>query len=299
MHILSLGEILWDIIEGHEFLGGAPLNFSVSAQRLGNTAHLISSVGNDRLGLCALERLKDLRLDISLIRTLHEIPTGVASARKYPNGDCRFEIPRPAAFDHLQVAPTQLSQLCELDPEWIYFGTLAQTCAENETLLGEILPRLPKAKRFYDINLRDGHWNLPLVQRLSSQATVIKLNEEEAEILFAAAVADRPFSIESFCRHWSAHHGLKFVCVTRGKSGCSIWRDDKLRDFEGYPVAVADTVGAGDAFSAALLHGIQMDWPIEQTAAFSNAAGALVASRAGATPDWSLEESLTMIGRQK
>ena len=299
MHILSFGEILWDIIEGHEFLGGAPLNFSVSAQRLGNTAHLISSVGNDRLGLCALERMKDLCLDTSLIRTLQEAPTGVAIAKKYPNGDCKFEIPRPAAFDSLHVEPSQLRQLCELDPEWIYFGTLAQTCAENETLLSEILLRLPKARRFYDINLRHGHWNLPLVQRLSSLATIIKLNEEEAELLFAAKVGDQPFSIESFCRHWSVHHGPRFVCVTRGKWGCSIWREDELKDFEGYPVSVTDTVGAGDAFSAALLHGIQMSWPMDQTAAFANAAGAIVASRASATPDWSLEECLTMIARGK
>ena len=65
--------------------------------------------------------------------------------------------------------------------------------------------------------------------------------------------------------------------------------------FEGYAVKVADTVGAGDAFSAAFLHGIQNAWPIEQVAKFANAVGAIVASREGATPEWSSEECAAIV----
>jgi fructokinase len=100
------------------------------------------------------------------------------------------------------------------------------------------------------------------------------------------------FNLEAFCRHWSATHGMKTICVTLGSKCCAVFADDRLVNYEGIKVKVVDTVGAGDAFAAAFLHGFELGWPMERTARFANAVGGLVASRAGATPAWTIDECL-------
>jgi fructokinase len=84
---------------------------------------------------------------------------------------------------------------------------------------------------------------------------------------------------------------LELVCVTRGENGCCLWRSDEFAEHPGLHVHVADTVGAGDAFSAALLHGLDQEWPLAEVAAFANRVGALVASRPGAIPAWTEAEA--------
>jgi fructokinase len=96
--------------------------------------------------------------------------------------------------------------------------------------------------------------------------------------------------LEAFCRAWSARFGCQALCITRGSQGCALMLDGQYLEAPGYPVTVADTVGAGDAFAAGLLHGIQAGWPAREVADFANRLGALVASRKGGTPEWSLGE---------
>jgi len=118
----------------------------------------------------------------------------------------------------------------------------------------------------------------------------VKLNESEAETLFRMTHGAEEFSLERFCEFWSQAHDNELICVTLGERGCAVWKSGGLRMFPGVAVNVVDTVGAGDAFSAAFLNGFHLGWPMERIAAFANALGALVASRAGATPAWSLGE---------
>jgi fructokinase len=119
---------------------------------------------------------------------------------------------------------------------------------------------------------------ISLVQRLSQLASMIQLNESEAEVLF------RNFYSDEFCRNWSHDVGARTICVTLGKRGCDLWMDGAFRTYAGFSVQVEDSVGAGDAFSAALLHGLELGWPTERAAAFANAPGALAASRARRNP---------------
>lgn len=295
MHILSFGEVLWDLIDGEEHLGGAPLNFAVSSARLGSRADLVSAVGDDRLGRQALSRMRVLGLSIDAVEVVATAATGVALVDHAAPGSARFSIPRPAAFDQLRLAPAQLTALCATAPDWIYYGTLAQTTSENLMQLKVCLELTPRAQRFYDINLRTGHWNYPLVVQLSQLATVLKMNDEEAECLHQVAGFDELFTLETFCRRWAAAHRIAMICVTRGAQGCAIWSEGNLRTYPGFSIQVADTVGAGDAFAAAFLHGLHEGWPLARVAAFANAAGALVASRNGATPDWQAEECFALM----
>ena len=142
--------------------------------------------------------------------------------------------------------------------------------------------------------MREGHWNLALVQRLSARAAIIKLNDAEAETLFQLTQPMAPFSIEAFCGYWSSAFGPQIICITLGDEGCAVWQRGRLQQFPGFVTTVTDTVGAGDAFAAAFLHGHGHQWPIDQSACFANAVGSIVAIRAGATPAWSVEECLQL-----
>ncbi len=290
MQILSLGEVLWDVIGAQEYLGGAPLNFSVAAARLGHAVALLTAVGDDARGRRALEAMQHHGIDTSLVQTASSCATGTALVATDASGNARFVIQRPAAFDCIHADASVLQHLAMLQPDWIYFGTLAQTSAESEQTLARLLESLPRARCFYDMNLRAGHWNLPLVQRLSKRAHILKLNEDEAELLSQLTSGARPFVLEVFCREWAAAHGIATICVTLGSKGCAVFTEDCLCTFPGVSVQVADTVGAGDSFAAAFLHALQQGWPLARVAAFANALGALVASRSGATPAWTLEE---------
>lgn len=286
---------MWDVFGEKEFLGGAPLNFSAAVQRLGHTAALLTAVGADRRGSLATAAMKDLGLTTDLVQTVTGHCTGAAIVTTDSTGSATFVIERPTAFDFVELNDSIDSNIRRLRPEWIYFGTLAQTMENGEKRLRRLLEANPGARCFYDVNLRRGHWNLALVQRLSRFASIIKLNETEAEHLFSLTFGSEEFSLEKFCRHWASAYGITVVCVTSGSRGCAVFTADVLHPFAGYSIRVSDTVGAGDAFAAAFLHGLNIGWPMRQIAHFANALGALVASRAGAIPNWTIDECMQMI----
>src|SRR5947209_10332736 len=161
---------------------------------------------------------------------------------------------------------------------------------ENLSTTLRMLDRLDSAKRFYDVNLRTGHWHVAAVTELAQQATVTKLNHVEVRILALDLWGEETIAQDEFCRRWQQEFGCPVVCITCAEDGCAIYRDGEFVAVAGYEVEVADTVGAGDAFAAAFLHGLEQRWELREVGRFSNAAGAVVASRAGATPEWNLLE---------
>ena len=295
MRILSTGEILWDIVEGGEFLGGAPLNFSVTSQKLGSFVSLLTGVGDDELGRKALQQMNSLGLKTDFVQIVREAPTGTALVTLDDSGSATFRIGRPAAFDVLNVNSGLIERCQTARPDWIYFGTLANAHASNEELLHSLVEQLQPLRCFYDMNLRDGHWSLPLIERLSALATVIKLNDEEAKRIFGLKFGSLPYTLERFCQRWSEAFGAQQICVTMGSAGCALYSDNVFQTFRGYSVDVVDTVGAGDAFAAGLLYGLDRGWLPQRIASFANALGAMIASRRGATPAWTLEECYAMI----
>lgn len=295
MRIIALGEMLWDVFPEKEFLGGAPLNFSAASQRLGNDVAFITAVGDDERGRAALASMTALGLQTDFVRVVRGAPTATAVLTIDKTGSASYVFKRPAVFDPLIVNETQSDRLAELQPQWVYFGSLTQTDSGNEKLVQKLIQSLPGVRCFYDMNLRDGHWNLALVERLSAMASILKLNDDEAKLLFGLTCAGEEFTLESFCRLWSSRHTIDMICITQGGEGCAIFHEGRLRRFNGYAVKVVDTVGAGDAFAAAFLHGFALGWPMERIAPFANALGALVASRAGATPPWTVEECLQLM----
>lgn len=289
--VLAVGEVLWDVFHDSTRLGGAPLNFTVNVSRMGHQAILISAVGDDAPGRSAQEAIEALGLDNRFIRTTPEFPTGSALVQIRPNEQTAFRIQRPAAYEAAHLSPEDLRWLAAWKPDWLYYGTLFSSIDSSRKLLHELFRVFPDATRFYDINLRPGFYGEEQVRELLSLANVVKLNETEMEL--AAEFANLPrASIEAFCRAGSARFGWKAACVTLGAEGCGVWSEGNYAEAEGCQVVVVDTVGAGDGFAAAFLHGLTRQWPPDQIAEFANRIGAGIAGSPGAIPDWNWSEML-------
>ena len=299
MRIVSVGEILWDVIGDREYLGGAPLNFAAHARQLGHEVFLLSAVGEDGRGKEAVRRLREREISVEFVQMLPGKNTGIAEVELDADGKPMFRIVRPAAYDFVQLSNAQLRRITELQPDWIYFGTLYHMSGMALASTLKLLEAAPSARRFYDINLRDGNWSLAVVEQLSAQATVVKLSDTEADNLDGTVNAGgQGSSMEDFCRRWSGQYGCGTMCVTFGERGCAIFKNGGYCEVPAFKVEVVDTVGAGDAFSAAFLHSNAQGWEAQLIGRFANAVGALVASRSGATPKWQLEECQTMLGLQ-
>lgn len=285
MRILSIGEILWDVFDDGEHLGGAPFNFAAHAAQLGHDVCFLSAVGEDERGRRALARVRELGLTGRYIARLPGAPTGTVTVRLSSDGQPSFTIHRPAAYDLVDLSSEELDLLAAAQPEWICFGTLHQMHPNARRLTRRVLAAVPAARRFYDVNLRPDSYTPGLVRELLADASVVKLNDAEVTVL--GELLDLPASsLEDFCRANAERFGWEAICVTRGAEGCSLLLGGQFVEAPGLAVQVADTVGAGDAFSAAFLHGLGAGWPPARIAAFANRVGAFVAGRPGAIPTW-------------
>jgi fructokinase len=293
MKIVSIGEVLWDVIGEKEHLGGATFNFSAHARKLGHEVYFVSAVGRDERGDRVLDCMVQMGLSTRFVRRADEYPTGIASVTLNSTGQPAFRIERPAAYDFPLLTETGLVELLSPAPDWIYFGTLHQMSPQARVVTRRLLAAKCGARHFYDINLRPSCYEPQLVRDLMSQATVVKLNEEEVPAV--DRMCGRLHStLEDFCRSYANDLGWEAVCVTRGPEGCALLIGDEFIEAPGYGVTVVDAVGAGDAFAAAFLHGLGSGWPANQVADFANRVGALITSRPGAVPHWTSDEIKAM-----
>ncbi len=290
MRIVSIGEVLWDVIGNQEFLGGAALNFSAHAARLGHTVHFVSAVGKDERGGRVLARMAELGLSTRYIRPIEAYPTGVVTVELDPAGVPKFTLHHPAAYDAPELTADDIAELLSPKPDWIYFGTLFQMSPPARQLTYRLIDSHCGARLLYDVNLRKDSYTAPLVRELMARAQVVKLNEDEATAI--DQMLGRPARpLQDFCRAHAREFGWQSACVTRGEKGCVMLVDGEYVEAPGYAVQARDTVGAGDAFAAAFIHGLSLEWPAAEIADFANRVAALVASRPGGTPFWTLEEA--------
>jgi len=285
--ILVVGEVLWDHFPDSVRLGGAALNFAAHAKRLGQEPLLISAVGTDELGDEALRAISALGLDSSFIQRSELFKTGIASVHLGPSDHTSFVIARPAAYDAVELSSADLQHIIEWRPKWVYYGTLFPSRIAANDVLQRVLEATPQASRLYDLNLRPGFDSPELVCELLQHASVVKLNEDELRAVHE--FTGLPADTKGFCCAGIERYGWRAVCVTLGSRGCAILAGGEYVEADGCPVDVADSVGAGDAFAAAFMHGIISNWSTPTIAGFSNRVAALVASAPGAIPDWALK----------
>ena len=250
--IVGLGEILWDLFPGRKELGGAPANFAYMTNLLGDRAKIISRVGKDALGAEAIQVLRSLDLDISHLQKDDLHPTGTVIVSLNSEGQPEYEITKQVAWDFLQQTGDWKTLAREADA--VCFGSLAQRSTVSGEAILAFLHRLkPAALRVFDVNLRQKFFTRETLDQSARSADIVKCNHEEVVIvarLLGCAAEDMNESAQNLLR---AYH-LKLLCVTRGEHGSILLSPTGNHAHPGYRVKVVDTVGAGDAFTAGLVH---------------------------------------------
>ena len=286
--VVGIGELLWDLFPDGPRLGGAPFNVVANLRRFGHPAAFVTAVGDDDLGREALAGADRLGVERTFISVAPDLPTGTVSVTPDPVEGHRFTIGSPAAYEWLGDGDALVSRLAAWAPDALVYGTLAQRFAGVRDVTHRVATEIRPSYRLYDVNLREGGWTAELVRELLSDATIVKVNESEGGVLGDLLAADA--SPAALATVLATRHGVSTVCITRGGDGATLVVDGRRYDVDGIRVDVVDTVGAGDAFAAALLHGILSGTPPDETLATANRVGAAVASRPGALPPWSADE---------
>jgi fructokinase len=280
--IVGLGELLWDLLPSGKQLGGAPANFAYITNLLGDYGIPASRIGCDALGDEALQQLTQLGLSANFVQRDSAHPTGTVNVKIDAAGQPCFEIQQPVAWDYLEWTEewTQLAR----EADAVCFGSLAQRSAISQSTIRTFLNATRReAIRIFDVNLRQSFYSRQILADSMSLATIVKLNHEELAKIMALFELEHRSEKDS-ARHLLSLYDLKLICVTRGDAGSLLVSGDECSEHPGIKVKVADTVGAGDAFTAAMVHGYLRGAPLAQINETANRVGAWVASQSGATP---------------
>lgn len=284
--VACFGESLWDLLPRGLFLGGAPLNVSYHLSRNGARALPISAVGRDFLGAEALRRIAQWALDSRFINRDTTLPTGTVQATLDPKGAARYQIAENVAWDRICVSSALLSHPA---PAALVFGTLALREEPNRKAFQRLIKAWPSSLRVLDLNLRAPFDRNETVAFALKHAQVVKLNDEELSRM-VGQVSKTPTRLQRAAREFADLHRLARVCVTAGASGAGLLWDGDWDWEDSRPTVVRDTVGAGDAFLAALLAAIVIkSKPAPAALASACRLGEFVASHDGATPSYSLD----------
>jgi len=299
--VVGLGEVLWDMLPDGKQLGGAPANFAYMTSLLGDEGIVVSRVGSDALGRAAGRRLERLGLRASHLQLDRAYPTGTVKVRVDPAGQPTFEIAESVAWDFFEWTPEWRSLAERADA--VCFGSLAQRCPQSRATVRQFLNALrPDATRVFDVNLRQSFYNAEVLSESAKLADIMKVNNEELPVM--AKLLQIPFIYdESRAARWLREtFNLKLVCITRGANGSLLVSADDTSEHPGYRVHVADTVGAGDAFNAALVYHYLRTASLSTLNEAANRMGSWVASQIGATPprdEFYLEKVRSAVGAEE
>lgn len=294
--ILGLGELLWDMLPAGPQLGGAPANYSVMAGRLGNHATVLSRIGRDALGERALETLKPFPVDCGQLQEDSAQETGRVTV-KLEDGQPSYTIHQPVAWDFFELTEAWLSEAAKSDA--VCFGSLAQRSSQSRrTIHALVRATRRKCKRIFDVNLRTPFYDKEIVFESLKLASVMKMNDAEVPLVlelleFPAAASLR----EGAERLIDSFEDLELVAITRGGEGSLLVGRSETNEHPGIPIKVADTIGAGDAFTAAMTHYLLRGAPLSVLNEAGNRWGSFVASQSGAMPEIS-PETLQRITRE-
>ncbi len=280
--VVGLGEVLWDLFPGHACLGGAPANFAYITTLMGDQGIVASRVGEDSHGIEALRRLEELGLNIEHVQTDRELPTGTVNVQVDRDGQPRFEIIQPVAWDHLHWT-LDWQHLAET-ADAVCFGSLAQrSSTSRETIRRFLQATSPGTLKVFDVNLRQSFYSSEILVDSMKVADIVKLNNDELPKIMSLTRLPHKDELSS-ARLLIEKYDLKLVSITRGGRGSLLVAIKNSSEHPGFKVHVADTVGSGDAFTAGLvheyLHGASLDLMNE----VANLVGAWVASEVGAMP---------------
>jgi len=291
--ILCFGEILWDVLPDKKVPGGAPMNVALHLKRLGMNVKFASRIGSDPLGKELKDFLDSVDFHQYLLQEGRHHPTGTVQVDLSDSNDPKYDIVFPSAWDYIEMTE-ELKQTAE-GSELIVYGSLASRNEVSRETLQELLDN-HNTYNVLDINLREPHYTKERTEILMNKADLVKMNEEELNVLAGWFTDTDNREEEEKVKSLSATFNCPVVCVTKGGNGAAMLYEGNYYRHPGYQVEVADAVGSGDAFLAALLHGYLSKGLPEKMLDIACATGAFVASRSGGTPDYGLEEVYEIMG---
>ncbi|WP_426485263.1 carbohydrate kinase family protein [Flavobacterium sp. 2] len=280
LKVVAYGEVLWDVFANEKKIGGAPLNVALRMKSLGCEVTMISCVGNDEDGKEIKSQVKKMGLETDTIVVSEDFPTGLVNVTLNERGSASYEISYPSAWDKIELNDLARNSVANADV--LIYGSLVCRDDVSRQALEEMLQK--KVYKVFDVNLRKPHYSYEMLERLMQSADFIKFNDEE--LLEITAAMSSPFtSLKDNMNFIAEKSEVKGMCVTRGKHGALLMWEGQLYENEGYPVEVADTVGAGDSFLAALIASLLSGKAPQYSIDFACAVGALVAESPGANPE--------------
>ncbi len=296
LNIASYGEVVWDQYPDKKFIGGAPFNVAFRLHSFGANVQMISAVGNDALGKEALAEIRNLGLDSSHIQR-NDKPTVKVEVALNKKGSVTYTIPEPAAWDTISWTENNVQAVTEADA--LVIGSLAfrsgidvpldiDTLEENYTQIPENLEAIEvliaRSKyTVFDLNLRAPHYDIEIIVGLMEAADMIKLNDEELELIVMAMGIEGE-TLADELKMLSAMTETPTICVTLGADGAMLYHKGGIHTQEGFKTQSVDPIGAGDSFLAALLFGLLSGETPDDALEVACAIGSIVASKEGANP---------------
>jgi fructokinase len=277
---IGLGEILWDVLPDTRLLGGAPANFAYHVNALGGAGIPVSRVGDDALGAEALSILATSGLNIDGVAVDPEHPTGTVDARINADGVATYVFPDDVAWDFITLDENARSLAARADA--VCFGTLAQRSGVSRSSIHDFLRAAPGALKICDLNLRQDFNSRAIITCSLELADVLKINDDELKVV--TKMFSLPQDEHAALQALMNHHWLKLCVLTRGDKGSLILSSDAVSDLPGSPVKVADTIGAGDSFTAAMALAYLSGWTLEDTHRHAARVAAYVCGQPGAMP---------------
>lgn len=291
---ICFGETLFDLLPSGKVPGGAPMNVAVHLQNLGVPTAIVSKVGRDAHGKELIEFLQKRGVWTDLLQVDAFSETGTVKVRLDSNKNATYEIVGPVAWDSIDKSFLEN----KIKPKYLVHGSLACRSEASKNALLELI-QYSNAKIVFDLNLRAPHYDQFLIDRLLTQANIVKMNEEEFNLVKGWLTINEPTLDQEFEVLGSIYKNLEILIVTMGSNGALAWADHRLHSCLGFTVEVEDTIGSGDAFLAAFIGQYEAGVSIPDALEFASATGAYVASRPGANPQYDSDEIYELIKNQR
>lgn len=260
--VVGMGEALWDVLPEGKKIGGAPANFAYHIAQLGWEGRVVSAVGNDKLGAEILENFNEKKLNYLIEEVPY--PTGIVLVELDNVGVPHYNIKENVAWDNIPFTP-QLEELAK-NTRAVCFGSLAQRNIVSRETINRFLDAMPDGEgqlKIFDINLRQDFYTKEVLCNSFRKCNILKINDEEL-VAISRMFGYPGIDLQDKCWILLAKYNLKMLILTCGINGSYVFTPGEVSFVNTPKVEVADTVGAGDSFTAAFCAGILKGMPITE-----------------------------------
>lgn len=280
--VVGIGEALWDILPEGKKIGGAPANFAYHISQFGLRSCVVSAVGNDSLGSELIGELRKKHLNMLIPEV--DYPTGTVIVQLDDNGIPSYDITENVAWDNIPFTPEL--ELLAKSTNAMTFGSLAQRNDVSRQTIHRFIDSMPKDEhvlKVFDINMRQHYCTQEIAAESLQKCNILKINDEEL-IVLSRMFAIPGINMEEMCKHILNEYKLKMVVLTCGVNGSYVFTPDGTSFMPTPVVDVADTVGAGDSFSASFIAAILKGKPVGEAHRLAADVSAYVCTHHGAMP---------------